>query len=146
VDFASSATLNIQQFFEGSFGDITVQGGGSVYATSVNDTQNRNVRQWTIDGSTLQVKENGGTTIVSNGTLLVNGTHTGGGDYAARSGVRLGGTGSIGAAVNVNGSLTPGENGVGTMTINGNLTWNGAANATAAVQMVLNMIEILLAE
>jgi hypothetical protein len=121
VDFASSATLNIQQFFEGSFGDITVQGGGSVYATSVNDTQNRNVRQWTIDGSTLQVKENGGTTIVSNGTLLVNGTHTGGGDYAARSGVR-------------------------TMTINGNLTWNGAANATAAVQMVLNMIEILLAE
>lgn len=50
----------------------------------------------------------GGTTSVAEGTLLVNGSHTGTGDVNVATGATLGGTGSLVAAVNVTGSLSPG--------------------------------------
>jgi autotransporter-associated beta strand protein len=51
-----------------------------------------------------------GTTSVNDGTLLVNGTHTGGGSYTVASGAILGGTGSLNStvAVNTDGTLSPG--------------------------------------
>lgn len=63
----------------------------------------------------------GGIEVVQ-GTLLVNG------NYAAATGLvtmnqiaTLGGTGTIGGNVNLSGTLAPGANGVGTLTINGDL-------------------------
>ena len=41
-----------------------------------------------------------GTTFVSSGTLLVNGTQSGGGAYSVKTGATLGGTGTIGLAAN----------------------------------------------
>jgi autotransporter-associated beta strand protein len=80
-----------------------------------------------------------GFTIVSNGTLLVNGTHTNGGAYTVRSGAILGGVGTIGASVTVEGSLSPGHNGIGTLSVTGGLTWVGAANATAATDWYFDL-------
>jgi len=70
-----------------------------------------------------------GGTLVSQGTLLVNG------NYAAATGLTtvaagavLGGTGTIGGSVALNGTLVPGAGGAGTLTIAGNL--NIAQGAT----------------
>lgn len=49
-----------------------------------------------------------GSTAVSQGTLLVNGTNTGTGLVSVSSGARLGGTGSIAAALDIAGTLAPG--------------------------------------
>jgi autotransporter-associated beta strand protein len=69
---------------------------------------------WTLSGNNSYA----GTTAVNQGTLLVNGTHTGGGAYTVASGAALGGTGTIETTVNVSagGALTPGV-GVGTLSI-----------------------------
>jgi autotransporter-associated beta strand protein len=50
-----------------------------------------------------------GTTTVSAGTLLVNGAQSGGATYTVDAGATLGGTGSVSAAVNINGTLAPGN-------------------------------------
>lgn len=58
-----------------------------------------------------------GITIVSNGTLVINGTHSGGGLYTIAAGATLGGTGIVSAALHslASGVIAPGE-GVGTLT------------------------------
>ncbi len=65
-----------------------------------------------------------GLTIVSNGTLLVNGTIPG--SVTVRSGATLGGTGTIGTDVSVDagGILTAGAS-IGTLNITGNLSLSG---------------------
>lgn len=63
-----------------------------------------------------------GTTKVEAGTLLVNGSHTGGGAYTVEAGATLGGIGTIGSAVTVNGALAPGD-GVGVLTVNNNVSF-----------------------
>jgi autotransporter-associated beta strand protein len=50
-----------------------------------------------------------GTTAVNNGTLLVNGTHTGGGNYTVAAGATLGGSGSIASLVTGAGLGSPGN-------------------------------------
>jgi len=62
-----------------------------------------------------------GTTTVSNGTLLVNGS-IGTGAVTVKSGATLGGSGTLGGSVTVNGTTLPGVNGA-TNTIGGNLTY-----------------------
>jgi autotransporter-associated beta strand protein len=59
-----------------------------------------------------------GTTTVTAGKLLVNGTHTGGGAYSVADGATLGGTGTIGSsvAINSNATLSPGAS-VGTLSV-----------------------------
>jgi autotransporter-associated beta strand protein len=65
-----------------------------------------------------------GATNVNQGTLLVNGTHTGGGLYTVANGATLGGSGSITAAVNfASGSIGSPGNSPGLFT-SGNQTWN----------------------
>lgn len=54
-----------------------------------------------------------GSTSVIEGTLLVNGSNTGGGTVTVDSGATLGGTGSVAGSVNVTGVLAPGAS-VGT--------------------------------
>jgi autotransporter-associated beta strand protein len=74
-----------------------------------------------------------GPTIVSNGTLLVNGSTSTG--AVTVEGGTLGGTGTIGGAVMVNsgGSLAPQNLGAGTLAINGNITLNVGSTSTFAV-------------
>ncbi|HSX10717.1 MAG TPA: autotransporter outer membrane beta-barrel domain-containing protein, partial [Chlamydiales bacterium] len=44
------------------------------------------------------------------------------------SGTTLGGTGTVGATTSNSATITPGNGGVGTLTVSGNLTFNGASN------------------
>jgi fibronectin-binding autotransporter adhesin len=73
-----------------------------------------------------------GITMVSNGTLLVNGSLVTS-PVTAKAGTTLGGTGIIGGAVNVAGTMAPGENGIGTLTIHNTLTLNGGSTTTLAI-------------
>ncbi|GEM_PF-2808085 len=67
-----------------------------------------------------------GETIVSNGILAVNGTHTGGGLYTVNSGATIRGTGLVEAALHTltNSTVAPG-NSIGTLTFNGNAELDG---------------------
>jgi autotransporter-associated beta strand protein len=67
-----------------------------------------------------------GQTTVSNGTLLVNGSVSGSGVSVVQG--TLGGLGTIAAPVSIGsaGVLTPGTNGLGTLTINGDLELGGS--------------------
>ena len=79
----------------------------------------------------------GGTT-VSGGTLFVKnttGSGTGSGTVNIQSGATLAGTGIIGGAVNIQsgGNLVPGNNAVGTLTVNGALTLSAGSTNTFQV-------------
>lgn len=50
----------------------------------------------------------GGTTTINNGTLRINGSHTGGGTYTVGAAGTLQGTGSTGSQLDVSGTLSPG--------------------------------------
>lgn len=97
-------------------------GDGSVFryvqSANPNDLVKDGSGTLTLEGDNTYV----GTTDVLAGTLLVNGTTSGQGDYTVHAGATLGGTGSIGADVNfLPGSfLTPGTS-IGTLTVAGDL-------------------------
>jgi fibronectin-binding autotransporter adhesin len=63
---------------------------------------------------------NGGKLLISNTT----GSGTGTGPVNVAAGATLGGIGIITGATTVNGIMSPGEIGIGTLTINSNTTWN----------------------
>jgi fibronectin-binding autotransporter adhesin len=66
----------------------------------------------------------GGTTTVSAGSLIINGDSSGAtGVLEVASGAVLGGSGTIGGAVSVSGTLAPG-NSIGTLTVANDVTWN----------------------
>ena len=78
-----------------------------------------------------------GATAVNAGTLLVNGSHTGGSGYTVNPGATLGGRGSISAPITLSGTLLAGDGG-GTLTVS-NLTGAGDvivsnANLTVLIQ------------
>ncbi|MGB2403598.1 MAG: beta strand repeat-containing protein, partial [Akkermansiaceae bacterium] len=67
-----------------------------------------------------------GTTSINNGTLVMDGSHTGGDQYAVAAGATLAGSGSFDAMVEVNGVLSPG-NSPGTLST-GAQTWFGGGS------------------
>lgn len=74
---------------------------------------------WTWTGTNNHTS---GTT-VSNGTLLVMGNATPAtGTFFVASGGTLGGVGTLGGATTINGTLSPGNNAIGTLTFTNNLT------------------------
>jgi autotransporter-associated beta strand protein len=86
----------------------------------------------TLSGANIYV----GPTAVSGGTLLVNGDQSlATGAVTVASGATLGGTGKIGGAVTVNGTLAPGAAGIGMLTVG-----TGAApkNVTMAATAIYN--------
>lgn len=74
-----------------------------------------------------------GPTVVSSGTLLVNGSI--GAGAVTVTNATLGGTGTIGGAVTVqtNASLAPGNNAIGTLTINNTLTLAGGSTTRVEI-------------
>jgi len=70
-----------------------------------------------------------GATTVTAGTLLVNGTQSGAGPTSVASGAALGGLGTIAGDVSIasGGTLTPGDGGVGELTIGGSLVMDSGS-------------------
>jgi hypothetical protein len=92
-------------------GGLTVQNGAVVHLNSTNNSY-------------------AGTTTVS-GTgspkLLINGSKTGGGTVSVSSTGTLGGAGSIAGAITNNGTLAPGNDGLGTFTATGGVTFGAGS-------------------
>ena len=154
----SGAMIRIGQL-SGSTGAVVTAGSGSGLGAQnavtwcVGGRNGHATYAGVIQGTTAIVKEgtgawtltatnntfSGGIT-VSNGTLLVNnikGSGTGTGVVTVASGGTLGGTGIVGGAVTVNGTLAPGSPdtgvGVGTLTISNNLVVNSGATLSYAL-------------
>jgi autotransporter-associated beta strand protein len=94
-----------------------------------------------------------GTTTINGGTLRVNGTHAMDqtlllpvGDYTVNTAGTLGGTGTIGSAadpvdiINNGGKIAPGD-GIGTLTVNGNVTFG--TNAQFDIDVLGSMADQL---
>lgn len=69
-------------------------------------------------------------TVVSSGTLIVNGNLTGGGTVTVAAGATFGGTGTISGNTTISGIHSPGD-GIGPQNFGGDLTYSGASSAFA---------------
>ncbi|MDZ4185467.1 MAG: hypothetical protein U1D97_10885, partial [Desulfuromonadales bacterium] len=78
----------------------------------------------------------GGTTTVSSGTLLVNGSLGGAGAVTVAAGATLGGAGVITGHTTVNGTLSPGTS-PGTLTFEGNLTLGSGSTSEFEINGLL---------
>jgi autotransporter-associated beta strand protein/T5SS/PEP-CTERM-associated repeat protein len=105
IDTDTNRITIVQTLNEGGGGGLTKLGSGALVLTAANTYS--------------------GLTVVSNGTLLVDGSIAG--NALVASGGALGGTGTISGAVTVNpgGALSPGD-GLGTLTLNASPVLNGA--------------------
>ena len=80
--------------------------------------------------------------MVTGGTLLANnmsGSATGSGNVTVASGATLGGNGTIGGATTIAGILSPGDGGIGTLNITGNVTWQGASSNGTATDWIFQL-------
>jgi autotransporter-associated beta strand protein len=68
-----------------------------------------------------------GTTMIGDGLLLVNGSHSGGAEYIVSPGATLGGSGSINSPIYVGGTIAPGA-GIGALTVDGDITFGAASH------------------
>jgi autotransporter-associated beta strand protein len=124
--------------------------GGTTNTLTINQTNTTTYSGAIAGGTTLNLVKSGigqltligddtaygGITTVSNGTLLINsdlGTST-----VYVKGGTLGGTGSIsGAVTNQSGTLSPGTNGIGTLTIANDLTLTSGSSTLVQVNQGL---------
>jgi len=133
-------------------GVTTLSGGGAGILKISSATTNSTISGPVINGSgTLSLEKAGagttlringamsytGSTTVTAGTMLVNGTHTGGGAYIIASAGVFGGTGTIGASsftTAAGSKLTPGNGGVGnlTMSLSGTMDLSASSNNSGA--------------
>lgn len=98
--------------------------GGHGYTGTVNIVKT-GTGLWRLTGA----NDYSGTTTVNEGTLIVNGKHTGAGAVNVASGATLAGTGSIAGAVTMSGTLMVGDTSASDhgLTFNGNLTLKNGA-------------------
>jgi len=77
---------------------------------------------WTLSGNSTYT----GTTLVSAGTLIVNGNNAAAiGNVTVNTGATLGGSGTLGGNTTISGILAPG-NSIGTLIVANDVTWNGS--------------------
>ena len=112
----------------GGAGNLTLNGAisNSTGVGSTGTTISKN------GGGTLTLGSNSntytGATDVNSGKLLINGNVSTSSLTTVKSGATLGGTGTVGAmVVNSNGTFAPGDNGIESLNVNGNLTLDGAS-------------------
>ncbi|MDF1754815.1 MAG: autotransporter-associated beta strand repeat-containing protein [Verrucomicrobiales bacterium] len=109
-DIAAAAELEIDiAINDGSatFGSISKSGLGTLTLNSANTYQ--------------------GTTTIESGTLLLNGSHTGGDDYQVATGAVLAGVGSTTSQITSIGTVAPGESGAGDLAT-GDLVFRSGSN------------------
>ena len=113
---------------------------GGTFAGSINNPNGTGLLNLVKTGSGIQnligANSYRGTTTVSSGTLLIDGTHNGAGNYSIGSTGTLGGTGTINLAgtnsVTVStGSLAPGDSAPGVLNINGTLNMSSIGTLRA---------------
>jgi autotransporter-associated beta strand protein len=88
----------------------------------------RGTGQWVLSGNNTYTGE----TNASEGTLHINGNHTGGGPTTVAAGATLGGNGMLAGLLTNHGTLDPGA-GVGTLTVNGDV--NMAAGSRFSIEL-----------
>jgi autotransporter-associated beta strand protein len=95
---------------------------------------------WTLTGSNYYT----GPTTVSAGKLLVNGdSHAATGAITVASGATLGGTGIIGGATTVNGTLSPGSNAIGTLTFTNSVNLNSGGTTYIEIRKLPKTNDLL---
>lgn len=130
-DVTNSTTSNIRTLWlsgdaEGEWNSDLPNGNGSTGALRKDGIGN-----WKI-GAALTYT---GSTVVSNGALIVNGSIVGSSDVTVAGGV-LGGNGALSSPVTISdfGTLAPGYNGIGKLSVFNNLTLQG----TTAMELSVN--------
>jgi autotransporter-associated beta strand protein len=147
VQIASGASLRLDGYFapadiNRTIGGLTgagvlYSGGGTV---TVNKTSGSDTFSGDIQGGQGLIKSGNGTlvlsgansytgvTTVSAGSLIINGNNSAAvGVLSVSPAARLGGSGTIGGATTISGTLAPG-NSIGTLTVANDVTWNGGEN------------------
>jgi autotransporter-associated beta strand protein len=107
---------------------------GQILADGVNTITKVGSGNWTLSGANTY----SGGTVVNDGTLTVNntsGSGTGSAAVSVNSPATLAGTGTINGATTINAgaTITPGNNGIGTLTINNTITL--AAGSTTQIEI-----------
>ncbi|MGC3956845.1 MAG: autotransporter-associated beta strand repeat-containing protein [Verrucomicrobiota bacterium] len=107
---------------------------GRILADGLNTITKVGTGNWTLSGANTYT----GGTIVDGGTLTVNntsGSGTGSGSVTVNTGATLAGTGIISGATTVasGGTNSPGNNGIGTLTVNNSITL--AAGSTTRIEI-----------
>ncbi len=118
-DFFRIGGSDNKQLWLGGDGDGVVSGG--IGSGEIRDLRKYGDGTWALTGANTYL----GDTTIDQGTLLVNGTHTGGGAYTVHLGATLGGTGALDATVRIRagGTHAPGAS-VGSQTVGG-AVWDG---------------------
>ena len=135
---SGSYTLNSSNSADTIFSGDIVQAAGDVQARDVvKDGTGRVI----FEGANAYF----GKTIVTGGTLIVDGTTSGQDDYQVQTGATLGGTGTLGLSpsssmiVDAGGTVAPGLDGIGTLTVEGDVTVSGAL----AVEISSTLADVL---
>jgi fibronectin-binding autotransporter adhesin len=138
-------TLTLSGVFANSAGSGNAFDGGWRFGGAGNLSIQSIIPAQVGDGVTNVIKNGAGTlrlsgnntyeglTTLSAGSLLVIGqsgsnSGTGTGNVSVAALGTLGGTGRIAGLTDVSGAVSPGDGGLGTLTVNNSLTWNGGVN------------------
>ena len=137
-DVATGATLEISG----------ATNGGNTGSNSVSKTGNGTLILSNPTGNAIASSAfnvTAGTLLISNTSGSATGTSV---PVNISSGATLAGTGRITETTTISGILAPGSNGIGTLTVNKDVIWNGGASASAATDWkfelgALNVADLL---
>ena len=71
---------------------------------------------------------NGATTVIAGGLIIDGNQSSAIGRLDVAASATLGGSGTIGGVTTISGVLSPGNSGIGTLTVNNDVTWNAGEN------------------